>query len=65
MTEECIFDKIARKGIQMDHASCLQKQQKIQEIFDLAIKMGIESDFRGKEGVEKVLARKKKKYDFK
>ena len=38
---------------------------KIQEIFDLAIKMGIESDFRGKEGVEKVLARKKKKYDFK
>lgn len=36
---------------------------KIQEIFDLAIKMGIDSDFRGKEGVEKVLARKKKKYE--
>ncbi|MFA5086454.1 MAG: NGG1p interacting factor NIF3 [Candidatus Paceibacterota bacterium] len=36
---------------------------KIQEIYDLAIKMGIESDFRGKEGVEKFLARKKKKYE--
>lgn len=36
---------------------------KIQEIFDLAIKMGIESDFRGKEGVQKLLDRKKKKYE--
>jgi len=36
---------------------------KIQEIFDLAIKMGVESDFRGKDGVEKVLARKNKKYE--
>jgi len=36
---------------------------KIQEIFDLAIKMGIESDFRGRVGVEKVLDRKKKKYE--
>lgn len=36
---------------------------KIQEIFDLAIKMGIDSDFRGRAGVEKVLARKKKKYE--
>ncbi|MFA5714571.1 MAG: NGG1p interacting factor NIF3 [Candidatus Paceibacterota bacterium] len=36
---------------------------KIQEIFDLAIQMGIESDFRGKEGVKKVLDRKKKKYE--
>jgi putative NIF3 family GTP cyclohydrolase 1 type 2 len=36
---------------------------KIQEIFNLAMKMGIESDFRGKEGVEKVLVRKKKKYE--
>jgi putative NIF3 family GTP cyclohydrolase 1 type 2 len=36
---------------------------KIQEIFDLAIKMGIESDFRGKEEVQKVLDRKKKKYE--
>jgi putative NIF3 family GTP cyclohydrolase 1 type 2 len=36
---------------------------KIQGIFDLAIKMGIESDFRGKEGVQKVLDRKKKKYE--
>lgn len=36
---------------------------KIQEIFDLAIKMGIESDFRGKEDVQKVLERKKKKYE--
>ncbi|HNY36291.1 MAG TPA: NGG1p interacting factor NIF3 [Candidatus Pacearchaeota archaeon] len=36
---------------------------KIQEIFDLAIQMGIDSDFRGKEGVVKVLNRKKKKYE--
>jgi hypothetical protein len=36
---------------------------KIQEIFDLAVKMGIESDFRGKEGVQKVLDRKKKNYE--
>ncbi|MFA5169399.1 MAG: NGG1p interacting factor NIF3 [Candidatus Paceibacterota bacterium] len=36
---------------------------KIQEIFDLAIKMGIDSDFRGRAGVEKVLDRKKKKYE--
>jgi putative NIF3 family GTP cyclohydrolase 1 type 2 len=36
---------------------------KIQEIFDLAIKMGVESDFRGREGVQKVLDRKKKKYE--
>lgn len=36
---------------------------KIQEIFDLAIQMGIESDFRGKEGVAKVLDRKNKKYE--
>lgn len=36
---------------------------KIREIFDLAIQMGIESDFRGKEGVKKVLDRKKKKYE--
>lgn len=36
---------------------------KIQEIFDLAIKMGIEADPRGKEAVEKFLSRKKKKYE--
>lgn len=36
---------------------------KIREIFDLAVKMGIESDLRGKEGVESFLNRKKKKYD--
>lgn len=36
---------------------------KIKEIFDLAIKMGIEADFRGKEGVMKVLERKRKKYE--
>lgn len=36
---------------------------KIQEIFDLAIQMGIDSDFRGKDGVAKVLDRKKKKYE--
>ena len=36
---------------------------KIQEIYQLAIKKGIESDLRGKEGVERFLARKKEKYD--
>jgi hypothetical protein len=35
---------------------------KIQEIFDLAIEMGIEADFRGREGVGKFLERKKEKY---
>jgi putative NIF3 family GTP cyclohydrolase 1 type 2 len=36
---------------------------KTQEIYNLAIKMGIESDFRGKEGVEKFLKRKREKYE--
>jgi hypothetical protein len=36
---------------------------KISEIHNLAIKMGIEADFRGKEGVEKVLERRKEKYE--
>ncbi|MFA5228171.1 MAG: NGG1p interacting factor NIF3 [Candidatus Paceibacterota bacterium] len=36
---------------------------KIKEIFDLAIKMGIESDLRGPIMVEKFLDRKKKKYN--
>jgi len=36
---------------------------KIKEIFNLAIKMGMEADFRGIEGVKKVLERKKKKYE--
>ena len=36
---------------------------KIQEIYKLAINKGIEADFRGKEGVEKFLQRKKKKYE--
>jgi putative NIF3 family GTP cyclohydrolase 1 type 2 len=33
------------------------------EIFDLAIKIGIGADFRGKEGVENFLKRKKEKYN--
>lgn len=36
---------------------------KINEIYNLAIQMGIEADFRGKEGVEKFLERKRKKYE--
>ncbi len=36
---------------------------KINEIYNLAIQMGIEADFRGKEGVAKFLERKKKKYE--
>jgi hypothetical protein len=36
---------------------------KIQEIFNLAIKMGIDADFRSNEAVEKLLKRKKEKYE--
>jgi len=36
---------------------------KIKEIHSLAIKMGMEADFRGKEGVEKVLKRRKEKFE--
>lgn len=36
---------------------------KVQDIFNLTIKMGIEADFRGREGVQKFLDRKKKAYE--
>jgi len=36
---------------------------KIKDIYELAIKMGIEADFRGGEGIEKLLERKKEKYE--
>jgi len=36
---------------------------RIKDIYELAIKMGIEADFRGKEGIEKLLKRKKEKYE--
>ena len=36
---------------------------KIKEIYNLAIQMGIESDFRDKEGIQKLLERKRKKYE--
>jgi len=36
---------------------------KVKEIYNLAIQMGIEADFRSKNGVEKFLARKRKKYE--
>jgi len=36
---------------------------KTKEIFNLAINKGIEADFRGREGVEKFLERKKEKYE--
>lgn len=35
---------------------------KIKDIHDLSIRMGIESDFRGKEGVQKLLENKKRKF---
>src|SRR4030067_2932589 len=35
----------------------------IAEIYELAIKMGIDADPRGKKGVEKYLARQKKTYE--
>jgi putative NIF3 family GTP cyclohydrolase 1 type 2 len=36
---------------------------KVSDIHNLSIRMGIDADFRGKEGVEKFLERKKKKYE--
>ncbi|HHE76532.1 MAG TPA: NGG1p interacting factor NIF3 [Candidatus Parcubacteria bacterium] len=36
---------------------------KIKEIFNLAVQMGIEADFRGKERINKILENKKKKYE--
>jgi len=36
---------------------------KIKEIYSLAINKGIEVDFRGREGIEKLLKRRKEKYD--
>ena len=36
---------------------------RIQDIYKLMIKMGTEADFRGKEGVQKLLDNKKKKFD--
>ena len=36
---------------------------KIQDIFNLAIKMGVEADLRGKDSVQKVLDNKKKKFE--
>ena len=36
---------------------------KIQDIYNLSIKLGIEADFRGRDGVQKLLDGKKKKFD--
>jgi len=36
---------------------------KINEIYNLAIQKGIEADFRGREGIEKLLKRKREKYE--
>jgi hypothetical protein len=36
---------------------------KINEIYNLAIKMGVDADFRGRQGVEKLLERKKSKFN--
>jgi len=36
---------------------------RIQEIYNLAINKGIEADFRGREGIERLLERKKEKYE--
>ena len=38
---------------------------KTKDIFDLAIKMGVEADFRSREQIEKLLEEKKKKYEKK
>lgn len=36
---------------------------KVKDIYNLSIKMGIDADFRGREGVEKILKRKNEKYE--
>ena len=36
---------------------------KIKDIFNLALRMGIRADFRGQDGIEKLLKRKKEKYE--
>ena len=36
---------------------------KINEIYNLAINKGVEADFRGKEGIEKLLKRRKEKFE--
>ncbi len=36
---------------------------KVQDIYNLMIQMGITADFRGKEGVQKLLDRKRKKFE--
>ncbi len=36
---------------------------KVNEIYNLAIRMGIEADFRGREGIEKILKRKRENYE--
>lgn len=36
---------------------------KIQDIYNLMIKIGVEADFRGKEGIQKLLDSKKKKFE--
>jgi len=36
---------------------------RVKEIYNLAIKMGIEADFRGKEAIDKLLKRKREKYE--
>lgn len=36
---------------------------RIKEIYDLTIQMGIEADFRGRKGVEKILKRRKEKFE--
>ncbi|HEX5643585.1 MAG TPA: NGG1p interacting factor NIF3, partial [Thermoleophilia bacterium] len=36
---------------------------KLREIYETAVRMGIEADPRGKEGVDEFLARTKKRYD--
>jgi len=36
---------------------------RVKEIYNLAIKMGIEADFRGRKGVEEFLANKKRRYE--
>ena len=36
---------------------------KLQKLYELSVKMGIEADPRGEAGVKKMLARRKKEYD--
>lgn len=41
----------------------IKEQMKIREIYNLAVNLGIDADFRGRNGIKDILERRKSKYD--